>query len=125
MKSILTQILSEIKSDDNIEKIRRLCDKIQEEEKVNNISHPDKIPIGPNVLLSLEVPGRYKNEIAYLTLERESSDVFILVLFTISLIKYSKDDESPKRQKTWVITDHRPEKILTEYAMKYKYLRGE
>jgi len=125
--TILSEILKEIRSDDNLEKIRILCDQIFEEEK-ENIKYEMILPRGPNIFLSLEVPGRIKDEIAFLSLERESENLYLAVLFTTNKkeLKKARDGEvSIKRQRVWQINDHRPEKILTEYAKRYKFLRGE
>jgi hypothetical protein len=127
--AILQKLLEEIKSDDNLEKIRILCDQIFEQEK-DNIDHIAILPKGPNLLLVLEVPGRIKGEVAFLALERESEKLYLAVLFITSkreLQKIGSVTESPsiKRQRVWEINDHRPEQILTDYAKRYKFLRGE
>ncbi len=126
--TILQKLLKEIRSDDNLEKVRILCDQIFEQEK-DNIKHIAVLPKGPNLLLVLEVPGRIKGEVAFLALERESETLYLAVLFvtTEKEIQKSEDKESPsiKRQRVWEINDHRPEQILTEYAKRYKILRGE
>jgi hypothetical protein len=117
---ILQEILKEIKGEDNTETIRKLCDQITIEEK-KNIKNYLSLPKGPNIFLALEVPGRTGKEIAFLILERESEDKYLSVLYTILKIR----DRRLKRQMVWEINDHRPEKILTEYVKKYKFLRGE
>jgi len=117
---ILKALLGEIKGDDNTEKIRKICDKIFEEE-TKDITEDERLLKGPNIFLSLEVPGRTTKEIAFLTLERESKDKYLLVFYGMPKI----GDKRLKRQKVWEIDDHRPEKILTDYLKKYKFLRGE
>ena len=127
---ILQKLLKELEStDDALEKIRSLCDQIYDQE-IGNIKHESILPTGPNILLSLEVPGRIKDEIAFLSLERESEDLYLAVLFITtekelqkSIVR--KDSPSIKRQRVWQINDHRPTQILTEYAKRYKFLRGE
>ena len=121
--TLLQDILKEIKSDDNLEKVRLLCDQIKKEEP--QAKHPERLPYGPNILLSLEVPGRNSKEIAFLALERESEDLYLSVLYTIPLTQVRNVDITVKRQRVWEIHDHRPEKILTQYAKVIKYLRGE
>lgn len=116
---ILRELLGELEGDNNADKIRELCDRIAEEEK-RNIENFTILPQGPNIFLALEVPGRIRNEIAFLTLERESEDKYLLVLYTV-IGKTS----NLKRQKVWEVDDHRPEKILTDYTKQYKFLRGE
>lgn len=124
---ILRKILEEIKSDSNLEKVRIICDKIIQEEK-GNIIHHQILPKGPNLFLVLEVPGRIKDEIAFLALERESEDLWLSVLFITTKKEFAYREKTPpsiKRQRVWQIKDHRPEKVLTEYAKRYKFLRGE
>lgn len=123
---ILKKLLNEINSDDALEKVRILCDQIFEQEK-DNIEHITILPKGPNIFITLEVPGRTQGEIAFLALERESKDVYLAVLFVTRVKEMQKNPESPslKRQRIWVINDHRPEQILTGYAKQYKFLRGE
>ena len=130
---ILQKLLSEIgpKKDevDKLEGLRTLCDSIFEQEKDNN-EHAVLLPKGPNIFLSLEVPGRITGEIAFLSLERESEDLYLAVLFTTNKKELAKvhsmtDTPSIKRQRVWEINDSRPEQILTAYAKRYKFLRGE
>ena len=124
---ILNKILKEIVSDDNLAKVRQVCDQIADEEN-GNINHAQILPKGPNLFLVLEVPGRIKEEIAFLGLERESENLWLSVLFTTTKKEFEfreKISPSMKRQRVWQISDHRPEMILTEYAKRYKFLRGE
>jgi len=124
--SLLRTIIEQMEKDgkDNLQKIRELCDQISKEE-AENITHETHLPKGPNIILALEVPGRTSKEVAYLTLEREGPALFLACLYTIPLLQIRMPDSSLKRQKVWTIEEERPEKILTEYAKKYKFLRGE
>lgn len=124
--TILKQLLSEIKTDDKIQQVRELCDNIQrEEEELRDTVKSEHTPAGPNIFLSLEVPGRTSKEIAFLSLERESESLYLIVLSTLLNIHVGKPDVGLKRQKVWEVSDNRPERILTEYAKTYKFLRGE
>jgi hypothetical protein len=109
---------------DDLQQIRELCDTILEEE-IKTIEHALHVPVGPNIFLALEVPGRNNKEVAYLTLERETENTYMAALYTISIPQLSNPDSGLKRQKVWVIDEQHPEKILTGYAKHYKYLRGE
>jgi len=124
--TILRELIEQMKSNkkDNLQQIRELCDRIMQEEK-SNITHESHLPVGPNIFLALEVPGRNSKEVAYLTLERETEDLYLAVLYTIPLMLLKIPTSGLRRQMVWEIEDHRPEKILTEYAKHYKYLRGE
>lgn len=123
---ILKELLSEIKTGTDTDKIREICDEIFEQEKKNN-EHALLLPKGPNIFLSLEVPGRNQSEIAFLCLERESEDTYLLVLFVINRSQLFKENETitMKKQKVLEINEHKPDRILTKYAQQYKYLRGE
>ena len=125
---ILKELLSEIKTGSDTDKMREICDEIFEQEK-QNIEHALLLPNGPNIFLSLEVAGRNQSEIAFLCLERESEDTYLLVLFVINKAQLSKaktnETITMKKQKVLEINEHKPERILTEYAKQYKYLRGE
>jgi hypothetical protein len=124
--TVLEELLSQIKSSDLIEKIKTICDKIYQEEK-GKIIHPSVMPNGPNIFLSLEVPGRMQNEIAFLTLERELETQFIVVLYSINKIDFAKkkiDEISYKKAKVWEVKEEKPEKILAFYARQYSFLRG-
>ncbi len=122
--TILRELLNKIKTDDNLEKIRILCDQISKEEKLNQ--KYKKRPVGPNLFLVLEVPGKLQDEVGFLGLERESEDVYLIILFTSN--KSNINSEKPliiKRQRVWEIKNNNPEKILTKYAKQYKILIGE
>jgi hypothetical protein len=116
--TILKDILSEIKSSDETEKIRILCDKIQKEE---NPKIDEYAPRGPNIFLCLKVPPRNSKEVTYLVLERESEDLYILVMYSVPILRKDKTI----RVSSWEVEDHRAEKVLTQYAKKYKFLRGD
>lgn len=122
--TILSDVLKEIPANDELDRMRMMCDKIQEEES-SKIENATMLPKGPNILLALEVPGRTEKEISFLTLERETPDKYIMVLFSIQRIQIRKEGATLKRMKVYEIDDHRTEKILTEYAKVYKFLRGE
>lgn len=122
--TILRELLNEIKTNDDLEKIRIFCDQIFEEEEPNQ--KYKKRPSGPNLFLVLEVPGRLQDEVAFLGLERESENVYLSILFTSK--KSNIDSEEPhiiKKQRVWEINDDRPDKILIAYAKQYKILIGE
>ncbi len=125
---ILQELLKEIKSDDMTQQIREICDSIYEEES-SNFLFPNQEPKGSNVFLALEVPGRYTKEIGYLTLERQSKELYIAVFHTLD--KNRIDIENPeatpiaRRQKVWEIDENKSEKILMKFAKICKMLRGE
>jgi len=122
--TILETIIKELKTDNKIQQMMELCSTIALEENPK-CKYPEKLPQGPNIFLSIEIPAQQKRKINYLTLERESEDAWIIVLYTILKKNYSMVDEYPKKTRAFVINDHRPVKILTDFAKKVKYFRGE
>ena len=125
---ILEDIIAELPSDELVEQVHRIATDILEEEKPK-FEYMDYASEGPNILLTIEVPGRNKKEVGFLSLEREGPEVYILVFLTLPVLtmETKKPDEAlpPKRQRVWEIKDHRAIKIMTEFAKKVKYLRGE
>ena len=127
--SILEELLKEIQTSSIDEQVKILCDRIFEEEK-DKIKHKIIIPRGPNVFLALEVSGRRSSEIAFVSLERESSSKFIIVVWTTTKQIYSNSiiEKEPiylKKQRAVEINEFKPEKILLEYAKFIKYMKGE
>lgn len=122
--TILNKLLKEIKSDDKLEQIQRLCSLIFEEEKVTQ-KYLDLHPRGPNLFLVLEIPGKIQGEIGFLGLERESESVYLTNLYIIKKTEVHKKEPVILKKRTWEIKDHRPEKILISFAKQYKILIGE
>jgi len=124
--TILQELLDQIKGSDLIEKLKTICDQIYKEES-QKIINASVLPKGPNIFLSLEVPGRTQNEIAFLTLEREMDSTFIVVLYVVNkldFIKKKPEEISLKKTKVWEVKEDKPEKILAVYARQYNFLRG-
>jgi hypothetical protein len=129
---ILEDIIAELPSDKLIEQLHMIATQILEEES-DNFYYDKRIldyaSEGPNVLLTLEVPGRNKKEVGFISLEREGTEVYIVTFSTLPFIEMEtkKPDEAlpPKRQRVWEVKDHRATRIMTEFAKKVKYLRGE
>ena len=130
MTTILEEIINKIDDKDSYEVfqgVRKICDQIINEEKHKFIYTP-YAPVGSNILITLEVSGRSTKEIGFLSLERESADVYIAVYSTIEKLKLTENPdqtEAPRRRKVWAINEFKPAKILTKFASFYKTLRGE
>ena len=125
---ILEQLLSEIKSEEIDQQIIELCDKIFEEErfKMDEDKEIFYMPKGPNIFLSLKVTPTKKNELAFLCLEREFKESYIISLWTGYIPKLENDEtETLKKIKVWEVNDNRPAKVLTEYARIIKFLKGK
>ena len=128
---ILEDIIDELPSDELTEQLHMIAAKIVEEDTPNFYYDKrilDYASIGPNVILILEVPGRYKKEVGFISLEREGKETFLVIFSTLSkseLEKEPDDASSPKRQRVWAVNDHRASKIIAEFARQVKFLRGE
>lgn len=123
---ILTELLKEIPSNNNDEKLKMLCDRIKEEENTNDM--PDFVSdfiSSVNILLGMEVPTskihkKQKTKIySVLTLERDFNNVYIIRLYTMA------DLSQVLMRETFKVTEITPEKILTEYAKRLKWMKGE
>lgn len=126
MKTIISQLLEEIESKELDNQITELCDLISDEEQ-DSINHKNYAPVGPNIFLSLEIPGTIQKEIAFLCLEREFKENYIVSLWTGFLPKLKlNESERLKKIRIWNINDlTTPEKILSKYAKIMKYMKGE
>jgi hypothetical protein len=129
MGQLLNELLESIPSSDVNVQIREICFQIWEEEK-SNIKHRKTLPDGANIFLALEVPPRKKGEISYVTLERDPLEEYIVGYYTIRIKEYQKVSTSalplmPKRVKTHTIREHKPKKIMAEFAKLVKFYKGE
>lgn len=130
--SILSDLLLEVEKEypnDSISQLRTLCEKIYLEEK-SSFLHSDLEPKGPNIFLSLECPGRTKDEVAFICLEREIGNIFMFTLWT-TLIDSTEKFKKPKRVKTLSTlevsgpTEVEPKKVMISYLKAYKYVKGD
>ena len=124
MEDILGTLIKQMGTDNRLQQMMQLCTMITEEE-APSIKHPDKLPYGPNIFLSIEVPPQKRKYISYLTLEREDEDTWVAVLYGMLEKNYENKDEHPKLVRAHEIKDHRPAKIVKEFAKKVKLYRGE
>ena len=126
---IIKMLLEEIKipGSDLTQQVREICDQIMDQE-LSNMKYSELAPKGSTVFLSLEAPGRYEWEIGFLTLEREDVETYIAVYHTLEKNRINEENIntiSPRRRKVWVINENKAERILTQFAIKLKMLRGE
>jgi len=119
---IIETLLEEIKSSDLDQQIRELCKQISEEE-IKDSPLPEYAPDGPNVFLTIEVPGKNKKEFGFLCLEREDVEKYITVLWTITTKEPTLD--KLRKRHVWEIKEVKANKILKEYAKIIKYMKGE
>ena len=128
--TLLSKVISKLETKDIVEQLRILCERISKEEiEERKMEYIDFGPKGPNIFLTLEVPGHTIKHVGYLTLERESEDVYLAVFW--SLLKKDiipgdlENTPSARKIKVWEIKEHKTEKILTEYAKTFKFLSGD
>lgn len=122
--TIIDEIMQSIPSSTATEKILEICRHIQTEEHPKT-EHPGKLPKGPNIFLSLEVPGRRSHEISYISLEREEEFNYLAIYRTTLIKDYQNADKHPKRVNVREIRYGDPKKVITEFAKIVKMLRGE
>ena len=118
--TLLEEILSEIKDLSVDEQVKQICDTIADEEEAN-IEHPELLPTGPNIFLALEVPSRVKTEntLAFVTLEREAPEVYIIRVWESRMSASSLKIVSSEDVK---FGD--PKRIIQSYAKKVKFMKG-
>ncbi len=120
LKQLLTNIITP--KAELTQQVRELCDIITKEES-SKIIYPELLPQGPNVFLSLEVSGRYKTEVGFITLERESEEEYVVVYHTLEKLRIDKENPiPPRRRKVWTINENKAEKILIRFASVFKML---
>lgn len=115
--TILEELLKQTPKSDKVEQIKIICDKIEEENPLKK-DFESIAPKGVNIFLTISVPGTLKNKIAFVTLEREFKDKFIVCLYEKGIATLSKI-------KSWEVSEDKPEKILEHFAKILKHLRGE
>jgi len=127
--TILSDLISELKTDDLTQQVREICDKILAEES-EGMELLKFGPKGPNIFLCLETPGKTYHDVGFLTLERETEDFYLAVFWntpikSIDVEADPMETTRPRKIKIHELADHRPEKILTHYAKWYKFYKGE
>ena len=127
--SILRDLISKMKTSDLVEQMRILCDQILDQES-GEMEYIEQRPQGANIFLCLQVPGPTTHEVGFLALERDNEDLWLVSFWSISetdLKKVHDEDfiSRPRKKKIHEVKDHRPEKVLTEYAKLLKFYNGE
>jgi len=115
--TILSDLLNEMKSNDEDEILRKICDKISEQELKG--LHSTFLPVGPNVFLALECPGDFQRY-NFLCIEREEKNTFIISHWT----RLKKESAVTKRSKVWECKGMLNREIVEMYLEKLKFLRG-
>ncbi len=122
--TILEDIIKEFGENDLTIQVKKICQKIDIEEN-KKCKHPEKLPTGPNTFLSIEIPSIKKNEISYVSLEREGEESYLIVLWSLYKKFYIDETKNLKKIKVWEINENKAEKILIQFAKTVKLLRGE
>ena len=117
--SLLTDLLNELSSSDSDETLKKLCDKIYEQES-KYVNHPLLLPRGPNIFLALECPDDFQ-KYNFVCLEREERGKFIVSHWGI----LKRDTETSKRIKAWDCRGLQNQKIVEAFLEKYNFLRGK
>lgn len=115
--SLLSEMLNELKDSQVDCQVKKICDKIFDEEK-DGMKNLDVKPKGANTYLSLQVNYKPK-EISFLSLEREGPEEYIIILYS------KKDDNierSLKRIKVWEVNESKAEKIMKRYGSVYRFV---
>jgi len=119
--TVLDQLISEVESSDMTQQIREMCDIVMKEE-TPRMKHLEYAPKGPNKFLILEVKGMLRKEIGFLTLERESEEDYVGVLWTFRL---DKKDKPPRKSKVHKIEGNTAKKVIYQFAKLVKFYKGE
>jgi hypothetical protein len=123
---IIDELIKEIKTSDMTIQIQEICNKIWEEEK-RNITHQNVVPDGANIFLAVQVPGRNKKDISFITLERDPLEEYVAVYYSIPVKEIRTDGlpRMPKRFKSHRLEGLSAKKIMGEFAKLVKFYRGE
>jgi hypothetical protein len=125
MGKILEDMLKKVKDFPLDDQLKHFCDEIQKEEEEKFKDLKNEKPVGPNIFLSILVPGLTKNEINFLCLERDFPGVYITSLWSKPIDKDEKIKKTIKRIKVWECKENTAQKILEFYAKAHKFIRSE
>ena len=123
--TILAELLEKTKDNPLDAQMKQICDEIQQEEELNFKDLKNEKPVGPNIFLSILVPGLIKSEINFLCLEREFPGVYIVTLWSKTLSANSVSWPVNKRIKVWECKETTTQKILEFYSKTFKFIKGE
>jgi hypothetical protein len=127
--TLLGKVIAKLETKETTEQIRSLCERILAEESEEGMEEIEYGPVGPNILLTLQVPGHTTKHIGFLTLERDTEDSYLSVFWTLLKAEIipgePENTNSARKTKVWEIKEFKTEKILTEYAKTLKFLKGE
>jgi hypothetical protein len=124
--TILSEIIDKTKNLPIDEQLKQICDAIQKEEQESWFEEvKNDIIKGPNIFLSILVPGITGKETCFLCLEREFPGKYITSLWSKINDSNREIKKTMKRTKVWEIKETEPKKILENYAITLKFMRGQ
>jgi len=126
MDSLLEEIIKKTSTLPQDQQIKQICDQIQKEEEENSDEKLfEEKPTGPNIFLSILIPGITGKEICFICLEREFPGKYITSMWSKIYDIDIKNKRSIKRTNVWEIKETDPKKILEFYAKILKFMKGE
>lgn len=116
-KTLLDEIMENIKEEDIDIQMKELSNSIQNEEDNKGTGEGFEFrPDHSNIFLVFEIKSLINTQYNYLTLEREMPGKYIIGLWT----KNKNSDKPSMRTRVWDINEVKPKKIITEFAKTYK-----
>lgn len=112
----IDKIIQDVSKSTLDEQMKKLCDKIMEEERPK-FTDPDWEPRGPNTFLAIQIEDP-KNH-SFLCLEREMKEVYIICLMNKPRNKFT----NLKRRRVWEVNEDKAEKILKFFAETLKIVK--
>ena len=125
MGKILDDILKEVKSNEVVEEVKEICNKIWVEEEEQNVIYQKVIPEGANIFLAVQVPPKAKGEVSFLSIERDPIDEWVCNYYSIRITDMKGIPQMPKRYQSHKIEGRSAKKIMIEFAKLVKFYRGE
>jgi hypothetical protein len=125
--TLLNELLERVKKNPLDEQVKILCDQIWLEETKKPAKERLNDPSGPNIFLALSIPPNKSGWDRFLILQREMPGSFLILIRELKLERESPGTSKITRQIDRSIRNcsgNTAEKILTEYAERYKFEKG-
>jgi len=119
--TLLEKLLDEVKIPNSTEReeIWEVCRKVESDSPTK---YPDIAPVGPRIMLTLDVPGRNQNEIGFVTLEFEGTELYLATYYVKDT---RREDSTLKRVRVFEIEEFKPKKVLNKFFQIVKSLKGK
>lgn len=125
--TLLNDLLEKVKKNPLDEQVKILCDQIWLEETKKPAKERLNDPSGPNIFLALEVPSGNTKFQKFVMLKREFPGSFVVSIREIELARESPGTNKIIKQierNVKACNGNTAEKILTEFAERYKFEKG-